>query len=169
MKRRCIKQDWTGWWEYWMLHSNENPGSGQRKTECKYIQYTFLYEQVWRLCLSTESSIVSCTGMSLNAMMCVPEAHARWNPLCCHIFPASAASEVKTSPLDRLLFFNSRRKEECSVKSVSLKRPFSLCWLKSCLIFFLLFSGLFFCCHTTIGEHSSVISLSDIKSQNTNS
>lgn len=104
MKRRCIKQDWFGWWEYWMLHSNENPGSGQRKTECKYIQYTFLYEQVWRLCLSTESSIVSCTGMSLNAMMCVPEAHARWHPLCCHISPASAASEVKTSPLDRLFF-----------------------------------------------------------------
>lgn len=94
-------------------------------------------------------------------MVCIPEARARWNPPSCRISPASAASEVKISPRDSLFFFlfclDSRRKEERSSKSVSLKRPFSLCGLKSCLIFFA-FSGLFFCCHTTIGEHSSVIS-----------
>lgn len=166
MKRRRIKQNWFRWWKYWMLHSNENPGSGWRKNECKYIQYTFLYQQVWPLCLSTESSIVSGTGMSLNAMMCIPEAHARWNPLCCHISPASAASEVKTSPLDRLFFKFEEKRGMLNQICVLETSLFAL--LTEVLSDFYAFSGLF-CCHTTIGEHSSVISLPDIKSQNTNS
>lgn len=118
-----------------------SPGSGRRKMSANiYLVYIAIWIDLTFVFVNwVVIPIVSCAGMDLNVIMCIPDARGHWNPQCCHIFPASVASEVKISHLDSLCFFSLLQGEKrkahsnpCPWNVPSHSADFDL---KSCLIF----------------------------------